>query len=94
LVLDGKISDYILVARKSGNDWWVAAMTDWTPRTLKLDLSFLGEGEYTAEIYQDGMNADRYAADYSRGHREVTSGARLEAKMAPGGGWIACLKRK
>jgi alpha-glucosidase len=94
LVLDGKISDYILVARKSGNDWWVAAMTDWTPRSLELDLSFLGEGEYTAEIYQDGMNADRYASDYARSTQRVNSVTKLKFSMAPGGGWIACLKRK
>jgi len=53
IVLDGKISDYILVARRSGNEWWVGAMTDWTPRRLELDLSFLGKGKYTAEIYCD-----------------------------------------
>jgi len=88
-VLDGKISDYILVARKSGNDWWVAAMTDWSPRILNLDLSFLGPGEYAVEIYQDGINADVYAADYKRVLQEVTSTDKLQIKMAPGGGWIA-----
>ena len=41
-------------------------MTDWTPRELELDLSFLGEGEYTAEIFEDGINADRNAQDYRR----------------------------
>lgn len=89
IVLDGKVSDYILVARKSGNDWWVAAMTDWTARTLELDLSFLGDGIYSAEIYQDGMNADRYAADYQRTALQVIRGSTLQVKMAPGGGWVA-----
>ena len=40
-VLDAKVSDYILVARRSGDKWFVGAMTDWTPRTLELNLGFL-----------------------------------------------------
>jgi alpha-glucosidase len=94
VVLDGKISDYILVARKSGNDWWVAAMTDWMPRTLELDLSFLGSGRYQAEIYQDGVNADAYASDYRRLMQEFSPDDKLQVKMAPGGGFIAHLKAK
>ncbi len=94
IVLDGKISDYILVARKSGNDWWVAAMTDWTPRTLEVDLSFLESGRYLAEIYQDGMNADVYASDYKRLIQEVTPDDKLQVKMAPGGGFIAHFRVK
>src|SRR5581483_7518453 len=43
-VLDGKIAEYVLVARKSGNDWYVGAMTDWTPRDLEIDFSFLPDG--------------------------------------------------
>jgi alpha-glucosidase len=88
-VLDGKISDYILVARKSGNDWWVGAMTDWTPRMLEVDLSFLEDGNYAAEIYQDGRNADQYASDYATDRQKVTALSKLLIRMAPGGGWIA-----
>jgi alpha-glucosidase len=94
LVLEGKISDYILVARKSGMDWWVAAMTDWTPRILEVDLSFLGEGKYSAEIYQDGLNADRYGSDYKMAIQDVTGSSKLQIKMAPGGGWIAHIRSK
>ncbi len=94
IVLDGKISDYILVARKSGNDWWVAAMTDWTPRTMELDLFFLGSGKYQAEIYQDGVNADAYASDYRRFMQVVTPADKLQVKMAPGGGFIAHFRVK
>jgi hypothetical protein len=39
-VTDGKVGDYILTARKKGNDWFVSAMTDWTARDLSVDLSF------------------------------------------------------
>jgi alpha-glucosidase len=63
-------------------------MTDWTPCSLDLDLSFLGSGQFNAEIYKDGMNADLYAADYAAETRQVTSADKLMVKMAPGGGWV------
>ncbi len=88
IVLDGKVSDYILVARKSGNDWWVGAMTDWTPRSIELDLSFLGSVVYTAEIYRDGINADAFGSDYRIEKIPVTGKDKIQIKMAPGGGWI------
>jgi alpha-glucosidase len=88
IVLKGKISDYILIARRNGNDWWVGAMTDWTPRSLELDLSFLDKWNYEAEIYKDGINADVYAADYASEKLKVTSTDKLTIKMAPGGGWV------
>ena len=65
-VLDGCISDYIVTARSSGDVWYVGAMTDWTPRSLDIDLSFLGEGVYDAEIFCDGPNASKAARDYRK----------------------------
>jgi alpha-glucosidase len=90
IVLEGKISDYILVARKSGSDWWVGAMSDWTQQTLKLDLFFLDKGtNYRAEIYCDGVNANRYGADYRVERKTAGKEDTLEIIMAPGGGWVA-----
>jgi len=85
--LDAKVADYVLVARRRGNDWYVGAMTDWTPRTLRVDLSFLGKGQYAAQIYQDGVNADRYGGDYQKVSRTVTAQDKLDIQLAPGGGW-------
>lgn len=89
VVLGARIGDYLAVARRSGEDWHAAAITDWEPRDLDLDLSFLGPGEYVAEIYQDGINADRHAADLKRISRTVDRHTRLKVHLAPGGGWAA-----
>ncbi len=90
VVIDAKVADYIAVARKNGNDWYVGAMTDWTPRELIVDFSFLEAGKlFTAAIYQDGINADRNANDYKKVTRTITKGDKLTIKLAPGGGW-AC----
>jgi alpha-glucosidase len=67
-------------------------MTDWTPRTLDVDLSFLGTGKFKAEIYKDGINADAYAADYKKELQEFTAKTKLQIKMAPGGGWVARIR--
>jgi alpha-glucosidase len=78
-----------LVARRNGNDWYVGAMTDWTARELEVDFSFLPEGDFTMEAYQDGVNADRMASDYKRVKMQVSKNTKLKIKLAPGGGWAA-----
>jgi alpha-glucosidase len=87
--LDGRIAEYVVVARRNGPDWYVGAMTDWTPRDLEIDLSFLPQGSFTMEAYQDGVNADRNASDYKKGTSQVTAASRLKVHLAPGGGWAA-----
>jgi alpha-glucosidase len=88
-VLDARIADYVLVARRSGRDWYVGALTDWTPRELDLDLSFLPEGAFRMSSYEDGINADRYGSDYRKVATEVSRDRRLKIKLAPGGGFAA-----
>ncbi len=87
--LDGVVGDYVAVARKKGNTWYVGAMTDWTPRDLTIDLSFLDNGNYQAVIFKDGINADTEATDYKKEVIPVKKGDKLNIHMAPGGGWAA-----
>jgi len=87
--LDGKISDYVIVARRKGRDWYVGAMTDWTARELEVDFSFLPPGNFQIEVYEDGPNANRYGSDYQRIQREVNRSTKLKIKLAEGGGWAA-----
>ncbi len=94
LVVDGKVGDYIVTARKKGNDWYIGAMTDWTARELVIDLSFLDEGGYNAAICEDGINADRYASDYNLSNRQIVRTDSLKIKMSPGGGYLARLQKK
>ena len=88
-VLAAQTGDFIIVARRHGKDWYLAGMTDWTRRTLEADLSFLPDGNFTLEIFADGINADRRGEDYIRSTRSVTATDKIEIPMAPGGGWVA-----
>ena len=88
--LAGVVDAYAAVARRKGDVWYVSAINNWTARELTLDLSFLS-GAYRAEIFADGINADRDATDYTREVRAVEGGKPLTVRMAPGGGWTARL---
>ncbi|MBU2903903.1 glycoside hydrolase family 97 protein [Arenibacter algicola] len=93
-VLEAKVSDYIAVARRSGESWFMGAMTDWNARTLTLNLDFLDDGTYTMKIWKDGINADKHASDFSQETIEVTRSSKVNVQMAPGGGWAAILSKK
>ena len=88
-VLDARIAEYVVVARRNGRDWYVGAMTDWTARDLQVDFAFLPEGNFTMEAYQDGVNADRYASDYKKTTAQVNRTTKLTLRLASGGGWAA-----
>jgi alpha-glucosidase len=93
-VLDARIAEYVAVARRSGAEWYCGAMTDWTPRELTIDLSFLPAGKFQLEEYRDGVNADRLASDYKKTTQTVTNATKLTIKLAEGGGWAARLRRE
>lgn len=88
-VLDARVADYIVIARKSGEEWYLEAMTDWTTRKLSVDLTFLPEGGFEAVIFKDGMNASQYGSDYKKEVTPISNQDKLEIKLAPGGGWVA-----
>jgi alpha-glucosidase len=92
-ILDAKVGDYILTARQKGNDWYLGALTDWTARSLNVDLSFLGEGTYEIEIMQDGANAEVSCNDYKRIVKQVTKADKMKIDLAKGGGWAAICRK-
>jgi len=89
VVLEGAVSDYIIVARRNGDNWYLGAMTDWTARDFELDFSFLGEGEYEMQSYKDGINASRNAQDYKIISNSVNQNTKLKIKLSGGGGYSA-----
>ncbi|MBO5471891.1 MAG: glycoside hydrolase family 97 protein [Bacteroidales bacterium] len=91
--LDGKVGEYVVMARRSGDEWYVGALTNWDERDLAIDLSFLPAGNYTIEYYKDGINADRAARDYKKVVEDFTPG-KINVHMAPGGGYAAKITKK
>jgi len=89
VALDGKVGEFVSIARRKGTTWFVGTMSNWTPRDITIDLSFLGDGTYKAITFEDGINADRDATDYVRSEKTVTSKDKITVHLAPGGGWAA-----
>ena len=92
--LDGMAGEFVAVARRSGDVWYVAAMCNETARTIRIDFSFLGQGRYQAVVFQDGINAERNALDYKKMEMTVSKDSLLDIQLAPGGGWAAKVEKK
>lgn len=82
-VLDGRIGEFITIARRSGKAWFIGAMTNPAERTISVPLGFLGEGRFAVVIYEDG---DTPEAITIQRNRAVTRDAVLEVKLASNGG--------
>jgi alpha-glucosidase len=90
-VQEAKMGDYLVLARRNGRDWYLAATTDWTPRDITLDFSFLPEGSFTLHQVRDGINADIRAIDYKMETVKVDRNTKMKVHLAPGGGWVGRL---
>ena len=89
VILDGRMGEYILTARRKGTAWYIGGLSGWQGLQTTLDLSFLGEGSFLAELWQDGMNADRFASDYKKTSQDVNRHTKLPLCLMPGGGFVA-----
>lgn len=87
IALDGKVGEYVALARRKGDVWFVGGLTNWSAREITIELSFLDMGTYSAEIFKDGVNANKDASDYKREIVKVTSTDKLIINMANGGGF-------
>jgi alpha-glucosidase len=94
IALDGKVGEYVAIARKKGDTWFVGGLTNWSTREMTIDLSFLGKGTYSAEIFKDGINAEKDATDYKREIIKVTNTDKLTLHMANGGGFAIIISSK
>jgi alpha-glucosidase len=88
IILDAKVGEYIITARKLGDAWYIGGMTGWPERDITLKFDFLSSGNYAATICKDGMNADHYAADYTLEHFTINQQTVLPVHLAPGGGFL------
>ena len=85
----GEMGEYVAIARRKGNTWYVAAMNNWTKRELTIKLSSFLTEKMKMDSFEDGINADREATDYKHVVREVSPNEEIKVKLAPAGGWTA-----
>ena len=87
IALDGKVGEYVVIARRCGDKWYLGGIVGQRAKTVTLDLGFLGEGDWKMELFKDGTNVRRHAEDYKR--VAMDAGKTLAVEMAPGGGFAA-----
>lgn len=87
-ILQGKIGEFIVTARRKGDDWYVAALNNSEPRSIQLQLDFLAAGYYKLTICKDGVNASDYGSDYSISTKTTDKKGEQTIHLAPGGGFL------
>ena len=92
VALDGIVGEFVAIARKKNDVWHMGVLNNWNARDITLDFSFLGKGNFEAEIFKDGINADRDATDYKKEIKEVNASTKMNIHLANGGGWAARIK--
>jgi alpha-glucosidase len=85
-VLSGEPAQYVTIARRKGDSWYLGAMTNWDVRDLEIPLGFLGAYEYEARVFADGADADKDATSLAISTKRVKAGDKLMLHLAPGGG--------
>ena len=89
-ILQGKLGEYIVTARRLGDAWYIAGQTNWEgQRELTIDFSFLTEGKsYQAHLLTDGVNAHHDAEDYRISTIDCNASTKQAIHMMPGGGFV------
>ena len=94
-IIDGKVGEYIVTAREKNSNWFIGGMTDWSARDIDIKFDFLDEGaSYKATICKDGINADRYAADYILSETTIKKNDSINIHLAQGGGFLIKLQKQ
>lgn len=88
VVLDGKVGEYLVIARRKDFRWYLGAITNWDERDIEIDLGVLPNfGAKSGHIFRDGINANRAARDYVSETVQVM-GNKIKLHLAKGGGAV------
>jgi len=93
-VLNGEPSQYVTIARRHGDGWFLGAMTNGDARDLQIPLNFLGADEFEAQIFADGPDADKVATHVAISKKRMGTGDALTLHLAPGGGAAVIFQKK
>lgn len=90
-VLKASVGEYIVVARRSGDTWFIGGMAGEKGQKFEIDLDFI-KGNKTLTCWEDGVNVNLNANDFARRSRKVKQGDKLTINIYDGGGYVAIIK--
>lgn len=88
----GEPGEYVVVARRSGDAWYLGGITNWTAREIDIPLTFLGTAEYEAKFNMDGSLEEAEPNAIRQERQTVDSKSKLHLSLAPGGGFVGVLR--
>ena len=93
VVIDAALGQRIVVARRKGQDWYVAGINGSAARQMTLPLGFLGSGEWSVDLIKDAADSDEYPEKFVYESYDLTSSS-LDIRMASAGGFAAIINKK
>ena len=90
----GTIGQYLIIAKRHGNDWYIGAMSNESGLESVIKLDFLDNSTYTVTTISDGINANTHAEDYTLSKQETHANDTLSISLASSGGWAAILTKQ
>lgn len=91
IVPDAEVDEYVIIARRRGENWYIGSINNSTARTIEVPLNFLPAGKFTAEIYKDAPDAEENPSHLIKETRVVNNTDVLNGRLASGGGYVVRL---
>jgi alpha-glucosidase len=92
--ISGYPGDYVAIAKRSGDKWFIGVMNNSIGKTIELSLASLPAGNYEAETWSDTKNSDKEPKELKKAIVLIKSPGTFKITMAKDGGFVAVLKRK
>ena len=93
-VIDAKAGEFIVIARRKNNDWYIGAITNHDTREIKFPLDFLVQGKISAEIYSDAPDVANEPNHLVKEIRSVSKSDSITLKLSSGGGAVIRFKKE
>jgi alpha-glucosidase len=93
-VLDGAVGEHLVMARQSGDDWFLGAMTNSEAREISVKLDFLDGGRWRLTLWRDADDSGEQPEHLEIDEETVAAGETITLRLAPAGGCVALLERE
>lgn len=94
VVLDASVNEYVVIARKKDEDWFVGAINNGKARNIDVSFDFLGKGNYTAIIYTDTEDAEVNPNKLNILQKQITPDSHLSVRLATDGGMVLKITKR
>jgi alpha-glucosidase len=90
--LEAKAGEYVIVAKRKGDKWFIGGITNGTERDFTIKLDFLSPGAHRMTAFKDGLNAGYQAMHYNKIEKDIDRTETIDIHMVRNGGWAAVIE--